>query len=40
MRMGAKKVVRIGMRVDFQGVTQIQSGDAFTVPVPGLEADD
>ena len=35
---GAKKVVRTGMSVDFQGVTQIQSGDGFTVPVLGLHA--
>jgi hypothetical protein len=35
---GAKKVIRIEMSVDFQGFTQIQSGDGFTVPVLGLHA--
>ena len=35
---GAKKVIRMGMSVDFQGFTKIQSVDGFTVPSLGLHA--
>ena len=34
----AKEVMRTGMSVDFQGFTQIQSVDGFTVPSLGLSA--
>ncbi len=36
LSFGAKKVIRVGMTVDFQGFTQIQSVDGFTIPSLGL----
>ena len=37
-RCGAKKVIRMGMSVDFQGFTQIQLVDGLTFPSLGLYA--